>query len=85
LSGNWNTSEMALRVIRRADDEDSAPAYQASTIVRSRPKATIATTMPIIVSVVRSLWRSALRRTRKGTNTGGAAPVSRRERPSRAG
>ena len=61
MSGSGNTSETALRVTSRADELAFAPAYQASTIVRSSPKAVIATTMPRIVSVVRSLWRNALR------------------------
>jgi hypothetical protein len=50
---------MALRVISRVLLLPSTPAYQASTMVRSRPKAQIATTRPTIVSTVRSLWRKA--------------------------
>src|SRR5437762_13045348 len=57
--GIENTSDTALRVTRRADELALAPAYQASTIVRSNPNAVMATTMPTIVSTVRSLWRSA--------------------------
>jgi hypothetical protein len=41
---------MALRVTSRVLAEASTPAYQASTMVRSRPKAQIATTRPISVS-----------------------------------
>src|SRR5262245_1988600 len=39
-----------------------APAYHASTMVWSRPKARIATINPSTVKPVRSLWRRALRR-----------------------
>ena len=48
---------------------------------------TIATTIPTIVSAVRSLWRNALRRIRKGTNKMQlpACRVSRRARLSRGG
>src|SRR6185437_16725215 len=67
-SGSENTSDTELRVTRRADELAFAPAYQASTIVRSMPNAAIATTMPTIVSVVRSLCRKVLRRTSSGTN-----------------
>src|SRR5437763_10433551 len=69
--GIENTSDTALRVTRRADELALAPAYQASTIVRSSPNAVIATMMPMTVSVVRSLWRNALRRTSSGTNMRG--------------
>jgi hypothetical protein len=44
-----------LRVTSRALELALAPAYQASTTVRSSPNALIATTMPTMVSVVRSL------------------------------
>src|SRR6185437_4457688 len=81
-SGSENTSDTELRVTRRADELAFAPAYQASTIVRSMPNAAIATTMPTIVSVVRSLCRKALRRTSSGTNIG--RRVRRRRRAKRA-
>ncbi len=42
------TSETALRVTSRALELALAPEYQASTIVRSRPKAVMATTMPFV-------------------------------------
>ncbi len=42
-----------------------APAYHASTIVRSSPNAVIATTMPTIVNAVRSLCRNAFLATRR--------------------
>jgi len=70
LSGSENTSDTELRVTRRADELALAPAYHASTIVRSKPNAVMATMMPMTVSVVRSRWRNALRSTSRGTNTG---------------
>ena len=53
--------EIELRVTRRAAEEASTPAYQASTTVRSRPKARIATATASTVSELRSGWRRALR------------------------
>src|SRR4030095_12164671 len=50
-------------------DGASAPAYQAATIVRKSPNATIATTMPTMVRIVRSLCRNALRKTSETMNT----------------
>src|SRR5208337_1521662 len=50
---------MAFLVTRRVAEECSTPAYQALTTVLRRPKASIATVMPRIVSQVRSLWRKA--------------------------
>src|SRR5262249_53340933 len=50
-------------------------AYHASTIVRSRPNAVIATTMPTIVSTVRSLWRRAFLRTSSATYMAGRRSV----------
>src|SRR5208337_4216687 len=50
---------MAFLVTRRVAEECSTPAYQALTTVLRRPKASIATVMPSIVSHVRSLWRKA--------------------------
>src|SRR3954463_14791440 len=50
---------MALRVTSRALELALAPAYHASTTVRSNPNAVIATTMPTTVSVVRSLCLNA--------------------------
>src|SRR5213082_3483626 len=67
VSGSENTSDTELRVTSRADELAFAPAYHASTIVRSNPNAVIATTMPTIVSVVRSLWRSAFFSTSSAT------------------
>src|SRR5450756_1071546 len=62
-SGIGKTSEMALREIRRELDAAFEPAYQASTTVCSRPKATMATTRPTIVSALRSLARKMFFRT----------------------
>jgi hypothetical protein len=45
-----------------------APAYHASTMVRSSPNAVIATTIPVIVNAVLSLCRKAFRTMRRGTN-----------------
>jgi hypothetical protein len=59
---------MELRVISRVLDVPSTPAYQASTMVRSRPKAQIATTRPTIVSTVRSRWRKAFLSSRRSRN-----------------
>jgi hypothetical protein len=59
---------MELRVISRVLDVPSTPAYQASTMVRSRPKAQIATTRPTIVSTVRSRWRNAFLNSRRSRN-----------------
>src|SRR5947208_2061727 len=67
VKGIENTSDTALRVMRRADELAFAPAYQASTIVRSKPNAVIATIMPTTVRIVRSLWRSAFFSTRSAT------------------
>ena len=66
MSGSEKTSETALRVTSRALELALAPAYQASTIVRRRPNAVIATTMPTTVSAVRSLCRNAFLATRRG-------------------
>src|SRR5689334_20601028 len=75
VSGSENVSETELRVTSRADELALAPAYHASTMVRSTPNATIATTMPTTVSVVRSLWRNALRSTNRRTNIAKARSV----------
>ena len=53
---------------RRALELALAPAYHASTIVRSSPNAVIATTMPTIVSAVLSLCRNAFLATSSGRN-----------------
>src|SRR5215831_2721810 len=66
--GSANVSETALRVTSRAEELAFAPAYHASTIVRSRPKAAMATTMPTMVRIVRSLCRSAFLKMRSGMN-----------------
>src|SRR5258705_13049554 len=62
-TGRKKASEIALRVTRRALEAAAAPAYQASTTVRSRPKASTAMASPVMVSSVRSRWRNALRKT----------------------
>src|SRR5512134_52572 len=68
--GSGKTSEIEFRVMRRVFDAPSAPAYQASTTVCSRPKATIATTSPSTVRPVRNRWRSALRSASLSDSTG---------------
>jgi hypothetical protein len=55
-------------VTSRALELAFAPAYHASTIVRNSPNAVIATTIPVIVNAVLSLWRKAFRTMRRGTN-----------------
>src|SRR6185295_6216619 len=62
-TGRKKASEIALRVTRRALEAAAAPAYQASTTVRSRPKASTAIARPVMVSSVRSRCRNALRKT----------------------
>jgi len=54
-------SEMALRMTRRLAAAADTPAYQASTTVRSSPKASTATATPKTVSRARSVCRNALR------------------------
>jgi hypothetical protein len=68
LSGSENTSDTELRVMSRALELAFAPAYHASTIVRNSPNAVIATTIPVTVNAVRSLWRKAFRMMSRGTN-----------------
>jgi hypothetical protein len=68
VSGSENTSDTELRVMSRALELAFAPAYHASTIVRSSPNAVIATTIPVTVNAVLSLWRNAFRAMRRGTN-----------------
>ena len=70
VSGSAKTSETELRVTSRALELALAPAYHASTIVRSNPNAVIATTMPITVNAVLSLCRNAFLTTRSGRNMG---------------
>src|SRR6185436_2618743 len=62
-AGRKKASEIALRVIRRALEAAAAPAYHASTTVRSRPNASTSMASPVTVSSVRSRWRKALRTT----------------------
>src|SRR5512147_1665618 len=58
-SGRENMSDTAFLVTSLEAEELSAPEYQAPTTVRKRPKASIATVMPKMVSPVLSLWRKA--------------------------
>src|SRR5690349_19751437 len=62
-TGRKNASEIALRVTSRALEAAAAPAYQASTTVRSSPNASTAIARPVMVSSVRSRCRNALRKT----------------------
>jgi hypothetical protein len=62
LIGSGNTREIEFRVTSLVEEAPSAPAYQASTTVRNRPNASIATTRPRTVKPVRSLWRKVFLR-----------------------
>jgi hypothetical protein len=67
-AGRRKMREMAFRVMRRDDEDDSTPRYHAPTSVRRSPKASTAMATPTTVSVVRSLWRKAFRMMSLRTN-----------------
>src|SRR6266550_4346149 len=60
--GSGKMNDTRCRTIMRLAEEPATPAFQAPTMVRSRPNAITAVAIPRIVRVVRSLWRKALRK-----------------------
>src|SRR6266567_6902457 len=60
--GSGKMNDTRWRTIMRLAEEPATPAFQAPTMVRSRPNAITAVAIPRIVRVVRSLWRKALRK-----------------------
>src|SRR4030043_305108 len=61
--GSGKIIEMALRVTRRVVEAASTPEYQELITVRKRPKARIATAIPRMVRLLRSLlWKAFLKR-----------------------
>src|SRR6266576_1992982 len=60
--GSGKMNDTRCRTIMRLAEEPATPAFQAPTMVRSRPNAITAVAIPRIVRIVRSLWRKALRK-----------------------